>query len=274
MSIINISSDVYEEGRKIAQKTAEAMGYAYVGREILRGVAEKYHLSETKLVDAIDKAAPTLRMSLKLRKQLMAYIQEAVLGEMLKDNIVCQGLAAHLYVLGVSHVLKVRILIDPEERARNYAQTHNMSVKKAEKLLAREKKLRQQWSFSEFRFDETDPSKYDLMVSLSQIDPDEAVRIITETVCSRKFQPMNYSEKCLKDLELAARVRVLLMDKYPSSRVQANGGNLIIETLGLTREKRKREAAIKELAENIPGVNYVEVHFIHDFFRQAAESFR
>jgi hypothetical protein len=42
----------------------------------------------------------------------------------------------------------------------------------------------------------------------------------------------------------------------------------------LKREKRKRAEKIKELAGAIPGVNYVEVHVIHDLLRQAAESFR
>ena len=56
--------------------------------------------------------------------RIMAYIQEAVLGELLKDNVVCQGLAARLYVLGVSHALRVRILTDP--------QTHIQAVAKKE----------------------------------------------------------------------------------------------------------------------------------------------
>jgi hypothetical protein len=47
-----------------------------------------------------------------------------------------------------------------------------------------------------------------------------------------------------------------------------------VETTALKREKQKRTKAIKKLTENIPGVDYVEVHVINDIFRQAAESFR
>ena len=274
MSIITISSDSYDQGREIAQKSAEALGYDYLGREILDQVGEKYGLPGAKLIDALDKMTYVFRMPAKLRKRYLSYIQEAVLSALLKDNIVCQGLGAHLYVVGVSHTLKVRIVMDPEALARQISAEHNISIKKAEKRIVRIKKQRQQWSQTEFRFDETDPAKYDLMISLSQIDPDEAVKIITETVKSSRFQPMTYSQKCLKDLELASRVRVLLLEQFPSSRVYANGGNLVIETLGLKREKQKRETAIRELALKVEGVEYVEVHFINDFFRQAAESFR
>lgn len=274
MSIITISSDSYDQGREIAQKSAEALGYAYLGREVLDQVGQEHNLTKAKLIDALDKMTYMFRMPAKLRKRYMSYIQQTVLSALLADNIVCQGLGAHLYVVGVSHALKVRILTDPEVLAQQIATQNKISVKKAKKQIAHQKKLRQQWSQSEFRFDETDPAKYDLMISLSQIDPDEAVKIITETVRSRRFQPMTYSLKCLTDLELAGRVRVLLMERFPSSRVYANGGNLVIETIGLKREKQKREAAIRELAQKVDGVDYVEVHFINDFFRQAAESFR
>ena len=54
-----------------------------------------------------------------------------------------------------------------------------------------------------FGLDETDASKYDLSISLSQIDSDEAVKIIKDTVAYRRFHPMTYSVSCMEDLELA-----------------------------------------------------------------------
>ena len=231
-------------------------------------------MAKAKLIDAIDKNPYSFRMSTKTRKRYLACIQEAVLAELLKDNIVCQGLAAHLYVRGVSHVLKVRIVTDPEIRVHQLSSQSGISAKRAEKQIARQTKLRQQWSRSEFGCDETDPAKYDLMINISQIEPDEAVKIIGETVQSRKFQPMTYSRGVLHDLELASRVRVLLMERFPSCRVRANGSNLVIETKGLKYEKKRREAAIREIAESVQDVDYVEVHFSIDFFRQAAESLR
>ena len=274
MSIITISSESYEQGREIAKKSAAALGYAYLGREILDQVGEKYNIQGSKLTDALDKMNYVFRMPAKLRKRYISYIKEAVLSALLADNVVCQGLLAHLYVLGVSHALKVRIVMEPDVHAQQMSTQSGISVKRAKKQIERNKKLRQQWSQSEFRFDETDPAKYDLMISLSQIDPDEAVNIITETVKSRRFQPMTYSLKCLQDLELAGQVQAKLIEQFPSSRVFANGGNLVIETIGLKREKQKRESTIREIAMNVPGVEYVEVHFINDFFRQAAESLR
>lgn len=211
---------------------------------------------------------------MKLWNRYLAYIQEAALAEIIKGNTVCHGLAAHLYVLGVSHVLRIRVLSDPEKLTRQLASMKGISHKKALKLLDQEKKHRRRWSIEAFGLDETDPSQYDLVISLSKIDPDETVKIIKETISYRRFRSMTYSIKCINDIELASRVRAALLESFPDIRVTANSGTLVVETKGLKREKQKRSNLIKEIAGKIPGVEYVEVHFINDFFRQAVESFR
>ena len=274
MSIIIISSDYHQTGREIAQKTAGALGYDLLSREILGKVADKYQVEEAKLIRALDEIPSFWALSSKLRHRYVAFIQEAVLGTLLKDNLVCQGLAAHLYVLGISHVLRVRILSDPEKHIQRLAGQKGISPAKASKLIDRHKKLRRRWSMDTFGLDEIDPSQYDLAISLSQIDQDEAVKIITETVAYRRFRPMTYSIKCLQDLELAGRVRAVLLERFPDVRVKTRSGALVVETTALKREKQRRTKIIKKLAENIPGVEYVEVHVINDIFRQAAESFR
>jgi len=154
------------------------------------------------------------------------------------------------------------------------AAAESVPIKKVKKMLNRRKKRCRQWSLDTFRIDETDPSSYDLMINLSQIDSNEAVDIMTKTALLRKFTPMTYSIKCMRDLDLAARVRAILAERFPNIRVRADGGTVVAETLGLKREKRKKEAVIKELVSNIADVEYLEIHFINDFFRQAAESFR
>ena len=274
MPIIIISSDSYKTGRDIAERVAKATGYDYVDREILGPAAEKASLPEENLVKSLEEASSFLGLSSKVQKRCLAYIQEATLGQLLEDNVVCHGLGAHLYVLGISHALKVRVLTDPEELARQLSQDAGGAPEKSKKAVKRLEAQAKKWSLEAFGLDETDPSNYDMVISLSQIDPDEAVQTISDMSGYRKFRPMTYSIKCLKDKELAARVRVALMERFPGVRVQANGSTIVVETKAIKREKQKRTEAIKELAGGITGVDYVEVHVANDIFRQAAESSR
>jgi len=274
MSIVVVSSDSREKGREIAAKAAESLGYRYLGRELLETVARRHDVPREKLEEALDESPSLLGMSSKVRGRYLALVQMAALGELLGDDVVCHGLAAHLYVLGVSHVLRMRILADPEEEARRVADEKQVSLEKARKQVERRKKSSRKWSLDNYRIDESDPSHYDLVVSLSQLGADEAVKIVVQTLGYRKFEPMTYSVKCLRDAELAARVRVALVESFGTVEVRADGGRVVVETHALKREKRKKAENVKEVAGKVSGVDFVEVHVSTDVLRKAAESFR
>ena len=133
MSIIIIASDSYKTGREISEKVAEAAGYTCVDRELLKSVSEKYNVLEAKLIRALEEPPSFMGLSSKLINLYLAYIQEATLSRILEDNVVCHGLAAHLYVLGVSHALKVRILSDSETLISEVAAQENVARGKSEK---------------------------------------------------------------------------------------------------------------------------------------------
>jgi len=272
MPIVIISSDTYQTGRRIGEMTAKETGYDYVDRDILPPVAELAGTPEEKLVRALDEPPSFLGLSSKLRGKVLAHIEEATLGHLLEDNVVCHGLCAHLYVLGVSHILKVRVLSNPGDFVREVSAQQNTSPEKVMKLLKKQESERKRWTLGTFGVDETDPSNYDLVINLNQIDPDEAVQTIARMTTYRKFKPMTYSIKCLRDKELACRVRVALMEDFPDVKVQADGTTVIVDTKTVKREKRKRVEAIKALANRVVGVSYVEVHVVTDILRQATKA--
>lgn len=274
MSVIIISSDYLENGRAVAEKTAQSLGYQCLDRSILAEVAREHNLSEEQLVRALDEPPRWLGISSKARKQYLAYIQEATVVRLLADNMVCYGLGAHLYLRGVSHVLKVRIQSDREALASQLSARRQITLEKAGKVLDNEAKLRKRWSMAAFQLDETDSTLYDLIIKLRQIDVDRAVEILTESIGDRRFQPMTYSRNKMEDVALESRAKVVLLERFPNIRVQALHGRLIVQAMALKREKQKKAAAIKEVAGQIPGVGYVEVQVINDIFRQAIESFR
>jgi cytidylate kinase len=275
MPIIIISSDSIESAEQIARATADTVGYKCLGPEILSDIAARYEVPADKLSEALGKTnSPWRRMRARRRSQLLSCIEADVLGRLMADNIVCWGMAAHLYVLGVSHALKARLLSDGERRAKLVAEQRAISLKKAEKWLQTEIRKQEQWSLSAFGQNEFDPAMYDLVINLGQIDPDEAVRTISGAVAYRKFQPMTYSIKSLAENAMAAKVKNKLLESMNDVRVQARDGRVIVTSKALKRERQKKAAAIKQIAGQVEGVEYVEVHLINYVIREAAESYR
>lgn len=275
MSLIILSSDVVALEQQIAQHAAKKLGYQLLGPEILPAIATTNGIPADKLEKTLHKSpSPWWRGAAKQWFLSLACIEADVLDRLGADNIVCWGLAAHLYVLGVSHALKVRFLSDGPTRAQRVAEERRITVKKAERWLESEKRKRAQWSSAAFGLNELDPSMYDLVINLGQIDPDEAVSTIAGAVGYRKFQPMTYSIKNLAESALAAKVKAKLLTSMTDVRVEARDGRVKVTSKALKRERQKKAAAIKELAGAVDGVEFVEVHLINYVIREAAEGFR
>lgn len=261
MSIIILSSDDRETEGLIAEKVALEKGYDRLDRHFLSEVAAKHEMKPEKLAEALD-STPTVLGKLPVRhwRQYLACIEAEVLERMLADDLVCCGLAANLYVTGISHAMRVRVLAGKEKKITDIADQNAISIEKAEKLSVKALVRRKKWSLAAFGSDETDLSRYDMVINLDQIDPVEAVRTITGASEYRKFQVMTYSKKCLTDLALAARVNLELLKSMTDVKVQAKDGAVIVFVRTLRRQKRKTVETIKELASRVDGVSYVEVH--------------
>lgn len=274
MPVIVISANSMEREREIARGVAEQLGFQMLGREILAQIAKDHNIAEEELVKALDEAPGLLAMRPRRRRELLIYIQAACVQRLLEDNVVCQGLAAHLYLAGVSHALMVRVLADSEERADALAKQKGISPEKALKLLKQQDEGRKRWSLEAFNADETDPGIYDMVLSLANLAPAQAVDIVCDAAAYPKFQAMTYSRKYLADKAMASKVLEKLMHRFPDIKVQVSDGNVVAQVQSLKRNQRKKQEAVRELASQVAGVNYVEVHVIKDFFGQAAQSGR
>ncbi len=261
MTSIIVSSDNPEVGRTIGKQTAEALGYRYLDRGLLKQVAEQFDVKEEKLQRALD-GSPAFRMTAKARDLFISQIQTVTLEEIQKDGVVCANLAAHLYVRDVSHVLMIRILTDSGSRAKQVMAQKGVSLKKALKVIEKERGNQTRWSIDSFGLDENDPSIYDMVISLGQIETEKVIEIVKDMSGYRKFQPMSYSVRCLNDLALASKVRSLLLPKYPELKVAADGDKVIVNIRCPRWQKLNNVEAIKKSVGEISGVSLVEVHAV------------
>jgi cytidylate kinase len=271
MSIIIISADSGEIEQTIARKVADAMGYTLLDDQFMEDIGAKHQIDQ-KLLDTELEKTPSLfnKLSACQWHHDLACIEGDVLDRLLTDNIVCHGLCAHLYVQGVSHAMKIRILTGnsrisagiatPGGSSATRTKTDKTKTEQTPKNRSAKLDQRKKWSTAAYGCDETDLSRYDLVINMDQIDPDEAVKTITDAAKFRKFQVMTYSTKCLADLALGARVNAALLDEMSDIKVEAHDGSVVVFTRSSNRKKRDRIAKIKEIAGKIKGVDLVEVH--------------
>lgn len=271
MPLIILSSNSRDEEKEIANNLLQIKGYRAVGPEILPDIEAKYHIHTGKLGETLEQPPSLLKKMVSKNWQYhLACIEAEVIDRLMKDTVVCWGLAAHLYVVGVSHALKVRMIHTNQQRLDNITEQQGLSLAKAKKQLDMENIRRRKWSLAAYNLDETDPSQYDLVINLDQIDLNEAVLTINGAASYRKFQPVTYSMKCLSDLALAAKVRTTLLRSMQDINVQARDGTVLVFTRAFTPKRIEKIRVIKDLAGKIDGVRCVEVHATKNLFGNIA----
>jgi hypothetical protein len=205
------------------------------------------------------------RMSAKWWHYSLSCVELEVLEQLANDRYVCSGLSAHLYVIVISHVLKVRLigghdLVSQSERHK--------------KEFSRQERNREKWSIAAFNRKEADPGLYDMVINLDQIQIDEVVNTLTTTLGYSRFKAMTYSKNNLKDQALAARVKNALLKSLTDIHVHAQNGTVVVTTSSVKREKSKKIENIKEIAGHVKGIGYLEVHWNKDVMAEAAMSCR
>ena len=280
MSIVTISRGSYSRGREVAEKVARELGFECVSREILIEASEEFNVSEIKLLRAIRDAPSLLDRFTFGKDRYVAYIQAALLEHFQKDNVVYHGLAGHYFVRGISHVLKVRIIGETEDRVNvlmereavfeqaasamrgleveglpQLGRQRGMSKEQALQVLHDIDEARRKWGQYLYGIDTHDPSLYDLVIHIRKLSTDDAADIICHAARLDCFQATAESRQAMDDLCLSARVKANLIERFPRIKVTANQGAVYVALEGGSASEKK---AIHESVESMPGVVKVD----------------
>jgi cytidylate kinase len=261
MSIVTISRGSYSHGKEVAEKLAQKLGYACVSREILLKASEHFNIPEIQLSRAIHNAPSILERFTYGKERYVAYIREALMHHFIKDNLVYHGLAGHFFVQGVSHVLKVRILADLDDRIAEEIKRTGGSAAQARATLLQDDEERYRWSYHLYGIDTRDPSLYDVVVHLKSLRIDDAVDLIEKVVKLPQFQTTPASQQAMAALMLASQVQAALVQEIPSAKATVEGGEIVVSIGGAWAEGKKLIAKVEEVSDSVGGVK-VKVRLI------------
>jgi cytidylate kinase len=235
------------------------LGYECIARDVLLEASHEFNIEEVRLIRALHDAPSILARFTRGRERYIAHIRAALLRHLRRDNVVYHGLAGHFFVAGVSHVLKVRILADMDERISLEMKRSSVSRDEAERLLRNDDEERRKWSRHLHGIDTWDARLYDLVIHVRKIRIEDAVDIICDTVQLDHFQTTPESQRMMDDLALAADVTSHLVDSYPNAVVTARQGATTVQVPTSGNDEAQVVKEITELVEGVEGVTEVTV---------------
>jgi hypothetical protein len=174
--------------------------------------------------------------------------------------LVYHGLAGHLLLKGVTHVLKVRIIADLDDRITAEMEREKISEEQARSLLLEDDQERRKWTKNLYGVDPWDCSLYDLVVHIHKLRVPDAVDFICQAASREPFKTTEASQQKMDDLALACQVKAALVDHYFDVAINSEYGNVVIYTKAGDRLAHKLQDRVKSLVQEIEGINNLEVH--------------
>lgn len=264
MPLISISRLPYTRGEAIATSASTRLGYACINEEVFQDAAQRSGIPRAKLEGALREAPVVFGMSRVTRRLCAAHVRAALAAHFIRDNVLYHGpFGAHL-IHDVSHLLRVRIHAELEDRIALKQEREGCSALEARRAILKQDKARQALVMALFSAGDDEKGLVDLDISTSSMDVDAAVKAIVETIGHRRYKPMTYSVGRLRAEDLSSRVRVALLDLDPEVDVRSGGGhvNVRLKSSGVIRSRRIRVA--RERASRVEGVKDVKVEIVED----------
>jgi len=260
MAIITISRGSYSKGREVAERVAERLGYRLTSRDVLLEASDRFHIPEVKLVRAIHDAPSILGRFTHGKQCYLAYIRSALADQAAGDNLVYHGLAGHLLLKGVPHVLKVRIIADLQARVQAEMARKAIGAAEARSLLLADDAERRKWTQHLFGADPWDASLYDLVLHIHKLTVDDAVEFIVNAAGLPCFATTEEARRRMADLALACRVQAFLVqEECFEVRVTSEYGNVAVYTARGERHRHHMGRKLGKLQDAVPGINHLEV---------------
>ncbi len=260
MAIITISRGSYSKGKEVAEKVAERLNYRCLSRDVILEASGLYHIPEIKLVKAIHDAPSVLDRIRGGKRAYIAYYKSALTGLVREDNIVYHGLAGHLLLKGVPHILKVRIIADLEDRVRNEMKQEGIGENAARSMILKDDQERRKWTMSLYGADPWDSSLYDLVIHIQRFTVSNAVDFVCQAAEMDQFRTTRESQQKMDDLALACRVKAALVELNADVEVTCEYGNVLVFAGTDERLARRLREKVKTLGREIGGINNIEVH--------------
>ncbi len=260
MPVITISRGSYALGRKVADKLARRLGFTCIAREDLLRESDQFNSFEIKLRRALHATTASVfdRYSNE-KNEYLAYMREAILSHLVRDNVVYHGLAGHAFALNIPHLLNVRIQADVAQRMQEEMERSGIGPGEAGDALKKAEEERRLWSLYVTGIDHWDPTYYDVIFNASKISVEHIVDQLADMAAYPYLQATEASQRQMEDLYLASRVKKLLVREHPQARVGAEQGKVTVTLSAPKHLEQKLTESIKAQTSSIEDIQQLEV---------------
>jgi cytidylate kinase len=258
MPIIFVCSVPFGGGERLARSLAEKLGYAYLSREDVVAKANEAGIPVGKLELAMVKKPAVRERLARLKQRYLAVATATIAEKSAEGDLVYYGRAGHLLLPGVSHVLRVRLIPEQDQRVETVMQRTKLSREKAEGFLRDIDSDIRAWVHFVHGVEMDDLRRYDVSMNLENMSLENAAAALCGIADLPDFRPTPASRRALEErlLQARARIRLALDDRTADADLTVRSSDGVV-TVSYPPGQAEVAAVIPEVLRGIPGCREV-----------------
>ncbi len=241
---------------------AATLGYECVSREAILESSYRFITPGMELFRTAHNHHAAVDSHAYAKEKYRAYVQKVLLDSFLKDNVVYHGFEGHFFVQKISHVLKVRVIADMDDRMSEEMSRKGITASQARKSLEKDDAAHHRWSHYIYGCDSADPALYDIVIPIHAMGVDDAAEIICRAVQRPCFQPTSTSRNAMRMLWLAACIQVSLMEEIPFVKVDVEGKDIVVTIKGNWTDGKEMMNRIGQMMGDEKGTVGIKVRLL------------
>ena len=268
MSMIRMFAGTYCHAEEVCARVVGTLGYELLDdRYVVKRTAERFGVPENKLTRALSGKVSAFDNFTHERERITGWLRLMVAELTTGDDVVLFGSCSQLVPTDISHVLSVCVIADIDYRIEAAAQEHGVSKKEAQRIVQKDDDSRILWTDYILGKSPWDSDIYDVFIPTNQVEVNEAVEIIRNSVNNAALKPTEASSQAVKDFNLAARVEVALGKVGHNVAASAKDGKVTLTINKHTLMLSRLEEDLKRTALEVEGVGEVQTTVGPDFYR-------
>ncbi|UCD56867.1 MAG: cytidylate kinase family protein, partial [Candidatus Hydrogenedentota bacterium] len=233
-------------------------GYACLCREDLIYEATRAGIPVGKLEVAMVKSPAMSERLARQKERYLAFITSQLCERALKDTFVYHGRAGHMLLQGISHILKVRLVVDHETRIAEAMQQLKLGRERAVEYVKNVDEDIERWVRYFYGVHRDEPGQYDIAVNLENMSLPNASAMLCYMADLPDFRPTPASQRALESraVEASARKRLALDPQTANADLKVRAEHGVVTVTYMPRQPGVAEV-IPKVLEGLEGCKEV-----------------
>jgi cytidylate kinase len=275
MPIVVVSCVPFGGGERMARLLAEKLDYSFLGREDVVARANECGIPVGKLEVAMVRKPSVQERMATLKDRYLSVATATICEKAARGSLVYYGRAGHLLLPGVSHVVRVRVIPEAEQRVEDAMTRTKLPREKAERFLHEIDADVRSWVRFVHNVEMDDPRKYDFMVNLEKVSIENAATALCGIAELPDFRPTPASLRIMDDrlLQSQARIRLALDERTATASLTVHSSDRVVTITYMPRQARVAPE-IPKILEDLPGCRAVRCTMANTNILWVQEEFR